>query len=162
METQQQKSLATFGGGCFWCIEALFKTVKGVSKVTSGYSGGHTLNPTYDDLKLRKTGHAEVIQVEFNPKVVSFSTLLKAFFSSHDPTSAKKKGKAEGNQYRSIILYHDSHQKEVAEKMIADFNSHKYRRKNIATELRLWRNSTQLRITTRIIMRRILGIKALL
>ena len=134
MEEPTTTSLATFGGGCFWCVEAMLKTVKGVQKVTSGYSGGHKVNPTYKEVKSHSTGHAEVVQIEYNPKEVTYQTLLKAFFSSHDPTTVNKQGKAVGPQYRSIILYHNESQKTEAEAMVEYLNTHEYEGK-VVTEV---------------------------
>jgi peptide-methionine (S)-S-oxide reductase len=107
---------ATFGGGCFWCTEAVFETEPGVKSVTSGYAGGHVKNPTYRDVCAGTTGHAEVIQIEFDPAVVSFERLLELFWEAHDPTTLNRQGADEGTQYRSIILTHDEAQKAAAEK----------------------------------------------
>jgi peptide-methionine (S)-S-oxide reductase len=112
-------SLATFGGGCFWCTEALFEKVKGVKSAVSGYAAGKMENPTYKQVCSGLTGHAEVIQVEFDPKQVSYETLLEIFFDTHDPTTLNRQGADEGTQYRSIVLYHDQAQKQVAEKVKA-------------------------------------------
>jgi peptide-methionine (S)-S-oxide reductase len=109
--------LATFGGGCFWCTEALFDRVKGVKKTISGYAGGAKENPSYKEVCNGTTGHAEVLQVEFDPKEVSYETLLEIFFDTHDPTTLNQQGADVGTQYRSIILYHDDAQKQAAEKM---------------------------------------------
>ena len=122
----QTRSLATFGGGCFWCTEACLKTVKGVTKVVSGYAGGQKANPTYREVCSESTGHAEVIQVEYNPSVVSYLTLLKAFFTSHDPTTLNRQGNDRGTQYRSIILYHDQAQKTDADKLVSYLNTKVY------------------------------------
>jgi len=112
-----QTALATFGGGCFWCTEALFERVKGVKSAVNGYAAGKTENPTYKQVCSGLTGHAEVIQVEYDPKQVSYETLLEIFFETHDPTTLNKQGADEGTQYRSIILYHDEAQKQAAEKI---------------------------------------------
>lgn len=112
-----QAALATFGGGCFWCTEALFERVKGVKSAVSGYAGGPKENPTYKEVCSGATGHAEVIQVEYDPKQVSYETLLEIFFDTHDPTTLNRQGADEGTQYRSIILYHDEAQKQAAEKV---------------------------------------------
>lgn len=103
-----------FGGGCFWCIEAIFQKVKGVKNVTSGYSGGHTENPTYGDVCSGTTGHAEVLEVKYDNKEVSFKELLEVFFAVHDPTTLDRQGNDIGTQYRSIILYTSQKQKEEA------------------------------------------------
>jgi peptide-methionine (S)-S-oxide reductase len=109
--------LATFGGGCFWCTEAVFERVKGVQSAISGYAGGSKNNPTYKEVCNETTGHAEVIQVRYDPKQVSYETLLEIFFDTHDPTTLNRQGNDQGTQYRSIILYHDDAQKQAAEKM---------------------------------------------
>jgi peptide-methionine (S)-S-oxide reductase len=108
--------LATFGGGCFWCTEALFKMLPGVKSVASGYAGGTTENPTYQQVCNGNTGHAEVIQVEYDPKVISYQKLLDEFWVTHDPTTLNRQGADQGTQYRSIILYHNEAQKTQAEK----------------------------------------------
>jgi peptide-methionine (S)-S-oxide reductase len=108
--------LATFGGGCFWCTEAVFLQVRGVEKVVSGYSGGTAPGkPTYREVCSGLTGHAEVVQVTFNPKIISYEELLLIFMTSHDPTTLNRQGADHGTQYRSVIYYHDEEQKEIAE-----------------------------------------------
>ncbi|HWD18614.1 MAG TPA: peptide-methionine (S)-S-oxide reductase MsrA [Verrucomicrobiae bacterium] len=107
---------ATFGGGCFWCGEAVFQRIPGVKSVVSGYAGGTTVNPTYDQVCTETTGHAEVIQVKFDPAIISYEKLLDVFFEEHDPTTLNRQGNDVGAQYRSIILYSDAAQKVVAEK----------------------------------------------
>jgi peptide-methionine (S)-S-oxide reductase len=107
--------LATFGNGCFWCTEAVFQQMKGVEKVVSGYTGGHVKNPTYKQVCSGTTGHAEVIQITFDPRVVSYATLLEAFWRTHDPTTLNRQGNDVGTQYRSAIFYHTPRQKELAE-----------------------------------------------
>lgn len=109
------QALATFGGGCFWCTEAVFQTEPGVQSVTSGYAGGHVPRPTYDDVCSGSTGHAEVIQVAFEPALVSYDRLLELFWEAHDPTTLNRQGADTGTQYRSIILYHDDAQRIAAE-----------------------------------------------
>lgn len=109
--------IATLGGGCFWCVEAIFQDLKGVLKVESGYSGGRTLNPTYRDICTGTTGHAEVIQVTFNSEVISYAELLRIFFGVHDPTTLNRQGNDQGTQYRSAIFYHSAAQKTVAEEV---------------------------------------------
>jgi len=108
---------ATFGGGCFWCLEALFETVDGVRSVTSGYAGGHAVNPTYEQVCAKNTGHAEVIQIEFDPSKISYEKLLDQFWHAHDPTTLNRQGPDSGPQYRSIILHHDDAQKQAAERL---------------------------------------------
>ncbi len=106
---------ATFGAGCFWCIEAIFQDLKGVSKVQSGYSNGQTLNPSYKDICTGKTGHAEVLKVEFDPSIISYEELLKVFWYSHNPTTLNRQGNDVGTQYRSGIYYHSEAQRLAAE-----------------------------------------------
>ena len=108
--------LATFGGGCFWCMEAVFERLPGVRSVTSGFAGGHTANPGYEQVCTGTTGHAEVTQIEFDPARISYAKLLDVFWQAHDPTTLNRQGADEGTQYRSIILYHDEAQKAAAEK----------------------------------------------
>jgi peptide-methionine (S)-S-oxide reductase len=110
------KQKATFGGGCFWCMEALFQTLDGVESVTSGYAGGHQRNPTYEQVCTGETGHAEVVQIVFDPEKIDYATLLKHFWKTHDPTTLHCQGIDYGTQYRSIILTHDETQREIAEK----------------------------------------------
>jgi len=111
-----QTEFAVLGGGCFWCTEALFQMLPGVKGVVSGYSGGKTENPTYKEICTGQTGHAEVIQVEFDPKMVSYEKILDTFWEAHDPTTLNRQGADEGTQYRSIILYGNEAQKIAAEK----------------------------------------------
>src|SRR6185369_6436241 len=111
-----QTETATLGGGCFWCTEALFQMLPGVKSVTSGYAGGHTENPTYKQVCEGDTGHAEVIQIEFDPQKVSYEKILETFWEAHDPTTLNRQGHDSGTQYRSIILYHSPAQKAAAEK----------------------------------------------
>jgi peptide-methionine (S)-S-oxide reductase len=106
---------ATFGGGCFWCIEAAFEEVNGVESVTSGYAGGHAEDPSYREVCSGSTGHAEVVQLAYDPDVVGFEELLEVFFTVHDPTQLNRQGPDVGTQYRSIVLYHDDHQRELVE-----------------------------------------------
>ena len=105
----------TFGNGCFWCTEAIFQQVKGVVKSTSGYSGGHVENPTYEQVCEKNTGHAEVIQIEYNPAEVTVDELLEVFWQTHDPTTLNRQGNDVGPQYRSVVFYHTEQQKERAE-----------------------------------------------
>jgi len=109
---------ATFGGGCFWCIEAAFKELDGVKSATSGYAGGHTENPSYREVCRETTGHAEVVQLEYDPSVITYEELLEIFFTIHDPTQLNRQGPDVGTQYRSIILYHDEEQRDLAESYI--------------------------------------------
>ena len=107
--------VATFGAGCFWCTEAVFLNVKGVSKVESGYSGGKVKNPSYQEVCKGQTGHAEVTQITFDPSVISFEGMLEVFWNTHDPTTLNRQGADEGTQYRSVVFYHSEEQKKVAE-----------------------------------------------
>jgi peptide-methionine (S)-S-oxide reductase len=107
--------LATFGSGCFWCTEAIFQRIKGVEKVESGYSGGKVKNPTYKEICSGLTGHAEVVQISYDPEVVRFEELLEAFWKTHDPTTLNRQGNDVGTQYRSVIYYHNDEQKGLAE-----------------------------------------------
>ncbi|MFW6435665.1 MAG: peptide-methionine (S)-S-oxide reductase MsrA [Halovenus sp.] len=109
---------ATFGGGCFWCVEAAFKELDGVSAAVSGYAGGHVEDPTYRAVCSGTTGHAEVVQVEYDPDVIGYDELLEVFFAVHDPTQLNRQGPDRGTQYRSIVLYHDDEQKRQAEAYI--------------------------------------------
>jgi peptide-methionine (S)-S-oxide reductase len=113
--------IATIGGGCFWCVEAVIQRIKGVNHVSSGYMGGHTENPDYRSICTGTTGHAEVIRVEFDPEVLSFEKLLEIFFIFHDPTTLNRQGNDVGTQYRSVIFYNSERQKEIAENVIANF-----------------------------------------
>ncbi|TZF83027.1 peptide-methionine (S)-S-oxide reductase MsrA [Pedobacter sp. BS3] len=110
---------ATFGAGCFWCTEAVFQTLKGVEKVVSGYMGGHKENPTYPEVCTGDTGHAEVIDITFDPQVISYEELLLIFFKTHNPTTLNRQGNDVGTQYRSVIFYYSDEQKQQAEDMIA-------------------------------------------
>ena len=112
--------IVAFGGGCFWCTEAVFSLLKGVQSVTSGYAGGTTENPSYEQVSSGKTGHAEVLKVEYNPAEISFHDLLTVFFASHDPTTLNRQGADSGTQYRSIILYSIPEQRAEAEKYIQE------------------------------------------
>ncbi len=116
MNPTNQIEVATLGGGCFWCTEAVFQLLPGVKSVTSGYAGGHTENPTYKDICTGETGHAEVIQIAFDPEKVSYETVLDTFWEAHDPTTLNRQGNDVGTQYRSTIMYHSPAQKAAAEK----------------------------------------------
>jgi peptide-methionine (S)-S-oxide reductase len=115
--------VATLAGGCFWCLEAVFEQLKGVTKVMSGYSGGHVPNPSYEAVCSGTTGHAEVTQVTFDPDVVSFRDLLHVFFAIHDPTTLDRQGGDVGTQYRSAILYHDAEQRRTAEEVVRELEA---------------------------------------
>ena len=111
---------ATRGGGCFWCLEAVYERLRGVQRVQSGYAGGHVVDPTYRQVCDGTTGHAEVVQIEFDPERLNFAELLEVFFASHDPTTPDRQGNDVGTQYRSIILWHDEAQRRAAEKFLED------------------------------------------
>jgi len=126
---------ATLAGGCFWCLEAVYDEVKGVQGVESGYAGGHVDNPSYRAVCNGDTGHAEVIQVHFDPNVVSYRDLLNVFFAIHDPTTLNRQGADVGTQYRSAIFYHDDEQKKTAEELIKDLNAQQIWDRPIVTEV---------------------------
>ncbi len=132
----KDKELATLGGGCFWCMEAIFSELKGVEKVESGYSGGILQNPTYEEICTGKTGHAEVVQITFDPKVISFKEILHIFFKVHDPTTLNRQGPDIGPQYRSIILYRDEKQRAIAEEVIEGINAAKIHSQPIVTQIK--------------------------
>jgi peptide-methionine (S)-S-oxide reductase len=115
-----EQQIATLGGGCFWCLEAVYLGMKGVTAVMSGYAGGHVENPTYEEVCGKQTGHAEVVQVTFDPAVASYEDLLLVFFTIHDPTTPDRQGNDVGPQYRSIILTHDDAQRETAARVIGE------------------------------------------
>lgn len=123
MATEPAREDATLGGGCFWCLEAVFEQLHGVESVVSGYSGGFVVNPTYEDVCSKKTGHAEVVQVTFDPAVISFRDLLGVFFAVHDPTTSNRQGNDVGPQYRSAIFYHSEEQRAAANEVIADLSA---------------------------------------
>ena len=118
--TTNHTELATLGGGCFWCLEAVFQDLKGVERVVSGYAGGSVPNPSYEDVCTGRTGHAEVVQVTFDPAVLSYRDLLQVFFGIHDPTTLNRQGADVGTQYRSAIFYHSDAQKATAEEVVRE------------------------------------------
>jgi peptide-methionine (S)-S-oxide reductase len=126
---------ATLAGGCFWCLEAVYDEIKGVHSVESGYAGGQVSNPTYRAVCNGDTGHAEVVQVHFDPNVVSYRDLLNVFFAIHDPTTLNRQGADVGTQYRSAIFYHDDEQKRIAEELIKDLNAQQIWDRPIVTEV---------------------------
>lgn len=126
---------ATLGAGCFWCVEAVFDDLKGVENVVSGYSGGHTKNPTYQQVCSETTGHAEVVNVEFDPNEISFKEVLQVFFTVHDPTQLNRQGNDIGSSYRSAIFYHDDVQKQVAEETIKEIETEKIYDKQFVTQI---------------------------
>lgn len=117
--------IATLGGGCFWCLEAIFNELRGVEKVVSGYSGGNVPNPTYREVCSGTTDHAETVQITFDPQLISFRELLQVFFTIHDPTTLNRQGADVGTQYRSVIFYHTPEQKAIAQEVIAEFEKAK-------------------------------------
>lgn len=127
MQNEQKNSaeVATLGGGCFWCIEAAFQEIRGVINVESGYAGGTTASPTYEQVCTGTTGHAEVVQVTFDPNIISFKDILEVFFTAHDPTTLNIQGGDVGTQYRSIIFYHNERQRKIAEQIIQKFDAAK-------------------------------------
>jgi peptide-methionine (S)-S-oxide reductase len=116
----EKREEATLGGGCFWCLEAVYQELRGVEAVESGYAGGHAQEPTYRQVCSGATGHAEVVRIEYDPDVVSYRQLLEVFFSIHDPTTPDRQGADVGTQYRSIILYHDDDQRRIAQDIMAE------------------------------------------
>ena len=131
----QGTSVAVFGGGCFWCTEAIFKMLRGVNSVMPGYAGGHTENPTYYEVAKGDTGHAEVIRIGFNPSQISYRDLLTVFFGTHDATQVNRQGNDVGTEYRSLVLYTDEKQKEEAESFIRELNASSKEGAPIATEV---------------------------
>ncbi|MBS1724781.1 MAG: peptide-methionine (S)-S-oxide reductase MsrA [Armatimonadetes bacterium] len=134
-ETPTGKKSLVLGGGCFWCVEAVFEALKGVDSVESGYAGGHTVNPTYRDVCSGETGHAEVVKVTYDPKVVSESDLLHIFFTTHDPTTMNRQGPDSGTQYRSVIFYADDAEKALAQSVIEEVTKEKIWSNPIVTTL---------------------------
>lgn len=129
------RELATLGGGCFWCVEAVFDELKGVERVVSGYAGGQTPQPTYRQVCSGTTGHAEVIQITFDPRVIKYKEILEIFFAVHDPTTLNRQGADVGTQYRSVIFYHDEEQRRVAEQVAAETDAAKIWDAPIVTEI---------------------------
>ena len=136
MTTSPQREVATLAGGCFWCLEAAFQDLKGVERVQSGYAGGRVANPSYEQVCTGTTGHAEVVQITFDPEMVSFDDLLHVFFTIHDPTTLNQQGVDVGTQYRSAIFYHTPDQKAAAERVMAELQSEHVWDDPIVTELK--------------------------
>jgi len=133
--TNATTEIATLGGGCFWCLEAVFEQLRGVRKVESGYSGGQLSDPSYERVCSGRTGHAEVVQVTFDPDEITYPEILDVFFATHDPTTLNRQGGDVGTQYRSVIFYHTPAQKEAAEKKIAELNAAQIWDAPIVTEI---------------------------
>jgi peptide-methionine (S)-S-oxide reductase len=133
--TTPRREVATLAGGCFWCLEAVFDELEGVEDVVSGYSGGHVPNPTYEAVCTGRTGHAEAVQITFDPDRIAYGDLLRVFFSIHDPTTLNRQGADVGTQYRSAIFYHSPEQKAVAEAVIAELEAAGIWDKPIVTEV---------------------------
>jgi peptide-methionine (S)-S-oxide reductase len=131
----QRREIATLAGGCFWCLEAIYEQLQGVEKVVSGYSGGSVVNPTYHQVSGGRTGHAESVQLIFDPQTITFRELLEVFFTFHDPTTLNRQGADVGPQYRSAIFYHDEEQKAIAEQVIREFEAAGIWSKPIVTEV---------------------------
>ncbi|MBC8171602.1 MAG: peptide-methionine (S)-S-oxide reductase MsrA [Anaerolineae bacterium] len=136
MSANQQLEVATLAGGCFWCLEAVFDDLKGVEDVVSGYAGGHIKNPSYKAICTGQTGHAEVIQIQFNPQVISYKEVLKVFFAIHDPTTLNRQGADVGTQYRSAVFYHTPEQQQIAQQIIQELET-----------LQLWDNPIVTEVT---------------
>lgn len=134
--SENNRELATLGGGCFWCLEAAFEQVEGVDSVVSGYSGGHTDDPDYRAVCAGATGHAEVVRITFDPDEISYESLLEIFFVIHDPTTLNRQGNDIGTQYRSVIIYHSEAQREIAKSMIAKLQAAKAWGAPVVTEVR--------------------------
>jgi peptide-methionine (S)-S-oxide reductase len=134
-ESRAATETAVLGGGCFWCLEAVYQQLRGVRGVTSGYAGGHVPAPTYRAVCGGTTGHAEVVRVVFDPKVISYREILEAFFAIHDPTTLNRQGADAGTQYRSVILYADDEQKKIAEEMIRELSASQRWTDRIVTEV---------------------------
>ena len=135
MSENKNLEVATLAAGCFWCTEAAFNIIKGVERIEPGYTGGTTVNPTYEEVSTGSTGHAEAAQIYFDPKVISYKEILEIFFTMHDPTSLNRQGADIGTQYRSAIFYHNQQQKETAEKLIAELAQEGIWDKPIVTEI---------------------------
>jgi peptide-methionine (S)-S-oxide reductase len=135
MSSVNRKEVATLAGGCFWCLEAVYEQLTGVERVVSGYAGGQVPDPTYQQVCAGTTGHAEVVELTFDPAVVSFKELLEVFFTIHDPTTLNRQGADVGTQYRSAIFYHSPEQKEVAKQVISEINEAKIWDAPVVTEL---------------------------
>lgn len=135
-----KSEIATLGGGCFWCVEAVFQRIEGVISVKPGYAGGNVKNPTYKQICTGNTGHAEVAKIEFDPSKITFSQILNVFWQSHDPTTLNRQGNDVGTQYRSVIFFHNESQEEIAKKSKVDADKSGYWDNEIVTEVTLLNN----------------------
>jgi peptide-methionine (S)-S-oxide reductase len=136
MDQAKNEETATLGGGCFWCVEAVFDSLKGVKDVVSGYSGGSLPNPSYREVCTGNTGHAEVVQIKFDPSELSYSDLLRVFFTIHDPTTLNRQGADIGTQYRSVIFYHSPEQQKAAEEVIREMQRLSVWERDLVTEVK--------------------------
>jgi peptide-methionine (S)-S-oxide reductase len=144
MHMEEPKTeLATFAGGCFWCTEAIFDRVEGVTSVVSGYSGGHVVNPAYREVTSGSTGHAEAIQITYDPEIISYLELLEIFFKTHDPTTLNRQGADVGTQYRSAVFFHSEEQRKLAEEIIVALDKEKIWKNPIVTEVTAFSNFYQ-------------------
>lgn len=134
-QNKKNMEIATFGSGCFWCTEAIFQQLKGVESAISGYSGGNVKNPTYNEVCSGQTGHAEVIQVKFNPEIITYTELLEVFWQTHNPTTLNRQGADVGTQYRSVIFYHSNEQKKLAETLKRKLDEAKIYNDPIVTDI---------------------------
>jgi peptide-methionine (S)-S-oxide reductase len=134
-DLHEEKEVTTLGGGCFWCLEAVFEQLRGVEKIESGYSGGTVVNPSYQQVSTGTTGHAEVVRLTFDPQVIEFREILEVFFTIHDPTTLNRQGADVGPQYRSAIFYHSPEQKTVAQEVIDEINAARIWNDPIVTEI---------------------------
>ena len=134
-ENENRMEKVTLGGGCFWCVEAVYEEVKGITSVKSGYMGGHIKNPTYRDVTSGRSGHAEVVQLEFDPSVISYKEILEIFWQTHDPTTLNRQGNDVGPQYRSAVFYHSEEQKKIAEFYLSELDKSGAFRDPIVTEI---------------------------
>jgi peptide-methionine (S)-S-oxide reductase len=139
-EVPPEREIATLAGGCFWCLEAVFLELNGVEKVVSGYSGGTVKKPTYREVSTGTTGHAEAVQIVFNPETISYKNILEVFFTIHDPTTLNRQGADAGTQYRSAIFYHNVDQKNVAENVIQELDRSNVWENPIVTEITPFQN----------------------
>ena len=138
--SDQKLEIATLAAGCFWCVEAVFQRLNGVESVQSGFSGGHNVNPSYKEVCTQSTGHAESVQIHFNPKIVSFHEILEVYWSVHDPTQLNRQGNDIGTHYRSAVFYHNDEQKKIAEEYKSQLEASGVYKNPIVTEITEWKN----------------------